>query len=79
LNAVHKALFSTDHRKVDGIEISPAIKTSGQVGFFFGCGMKAPAKGALEPKTAVAVPVLDCKFFNQRVYRNKVPECIKLL
>lgn len=79
MDAVHKALFSADHRKIDGVEILLTIETPGQVGFFFDGGVKAQTKRALEPKETVALPIGDLQLFNQRIYRDKVPKCVQFL
>ena len=78
-DAVDEAASFADHHKVDGVEVLPAGEASTQIGLFFSGRMKSPANGALKPKIAAFRPACDGKRFNQRVYRNHVPKCVKLL
>ena len=49
LHGIHEAAFLHRHDQINGVEVFLTIKTSSQVCFMFGGGMKVAAQRAAKP------------------------------
>jgi hypothetical protein len=54
LHGLDKGAFYRGHDHLDGVEVFPALKTSGQVGFGVNGGMQPGAARAAEPQSFAA-------------------------
>jgi hypothetical protein len=61
LHGIHEAAFSHRHDQINGVEVFLTIKTSCQVGFMVGGGMKVAAQRATEPQYCVYVAYLKAQ------------------
>jgi len=57
-HGIHEVAFSHRHDQIDGVEVFLTIKTSCQVCFMVGGGMKVAAQRAAEPQYCVYVAYL---------------------
>jgi hypothetical protein len=55
LNRFHEAARGDRHDQINGVEVEPAIKTSGQIGLRIGRRMKPMTNRTAEPKDFFAV------------------------
>ena len=58
LHGIHEAAFSHRDNQINGVEVFLTIKTSSQVGFMVGGGMKVAAQRASEPQYCVYIAYL---------------------
>jgi hypothetical protein len=59
LNGFHKALRGDRHDQINGVEVEPAIKTSGQVGLRICRRMKPMTNRTAEPEDFLTVSRLN--------------------
>jgi hypothetical protein len=67
LNGFREAVGGDRHDQINGVEVAPAIKTSGQVGLGIGRCMKPMTKWTAESEDIFAVSPLNSQLLDNQI------------
>jgi hypothetical protein len=73
-NGLHEASRGDRHDQINGVEVAPAVKTSGQVGLGIGRRMKPITKRTAESEDFLAVSCLKSQVLDNQINSDVIAQ-----